>query len=101
MANSTTVHRGHWRWLSVGVIAALTVSACGSGGSDGTSGAKSITFWYSTSAQDQGYVELAKEFQAKEGISVEIVNVPYDGYQDKLRQAAQGTPVEEASGRAG
>ena len=97
MANSTTVHRGHWRWLSVGVIAALTVSACGSGGSDGTSGAKSITFWYSTSAQDQGYVELAKEFQAKEGISVEIVNVPYDGYQDKLRQAAQANSLPDTA----
>ena len=97
MANSATVRRGRRRWLSAGVIAALAVSACGSSGSDDKSGAKSITFWYSTSAQDQGYTTLAKEFQAKEGVSVEIVNVPYDGYQDKLRQAAQANSLPDTA----
>ena len=97
MANSATARRGRWRWLSVGVIAALAVSACGSSGSDSESGAKSITFWYSTSAQDQGYTDLAKEFQAKTGISVEIVNVPNDGYQDKLKQAAQASSLPDTA----
>jgi alpha-1,4-digalacturonate transport system substrate-binding protein len=98
MANSATVRRGRWRWLSVGVIAALTVSACSSGGDSGDkSSVKSITWWYSTSAQDQGYTELAKDFQAKTGISVEIVNVPYDGYQDKLKQAAQANSLPDTA----
>jgi alpha-1,4-digalacturonate transport system substrate-binding protein len=97
MANSATVHWGRWRWLSVGVIAALAVSACGSSGSDSESGAKSITFWYSTSAQDQGYTDLAKEFQAKTGVSVEIVNLPNEGYQDKLKQAAQANSLPDTA----
>ena len=99
MATSATVRRGlaRWRWLSAGVIATLALTACGSGSDDGGSDVKSITFWYSTSAQDQGYTDLAKEFQAKEGISVEIVNVPYDGYQDKLRQAAQANSLPDTA----
>jgi alpha-1,4-digalacturonate transport system substrate-binding protein len=97
MAISAAVPRGRWRWLSVGVIAALTLSACGSGGSDSGSDVKKITFWFSTSAQDQGYTDLAKEFQAKEGIEVEIVNIPNDGYQDKLKQAAQANSLPDVA----
>src|SRR5690349_17592796 len=97
MAISATVRRGRLRWLSVGVIAALTLSACGSGDSDDSASVKNITFWYSTSAQDQGYTDLAKDFQAKTGISVEIVNVPNDGYQDKLKQAAQANSLPDAA----
>ena len=97
MAISATVRRAGLRWLSVGVIAAFTLSACGSGSDDSSSDAKSITFWYSTSAQDQGYTDLAKEFQAKTGISVEIVNVPYDGYQDELKQAAQANSLPDTA----
>jgi alpha-1,4-digalacturonate transport system substrate-binding protein len=98
MANSATgrMRASRWRWLAAGVVATLALSACGSG-SDDSKDVKSITFWYSTSAQDQGYTELAKEFQAKEGISVEIVNVPYDGYQDKLRQAAQANSLPDTA----
>jgi alpha-1,4-digalacturonate transport system substrate-binding protein len=97
MAISATVRSGRLRWLSVGVIAALTLGACGSGDSDDSADAKSITFWYSTSAQDQGYTDLAKDFQAKTGISVEIVNVPNDGYQDKLKQAAQANSLPDTA----
>lgn len=96
MAISATVRRGRWRWLSAAVVATITLSACGSGSDDSSGGAKSITFWFSTSAQAQGYYDLAKEFQAKEGVAVEIVNVPYDGYQDKLRQAAQANSLPDA-----
>jgi len=86
-----------WRWLAAGVVATLALSACGSGSDDSSKDVKSITFWFSTSAQDKGYTELAKDFQAKEGISVEIVNVPYDGYQDKLRQAAQANSLPDTA----
>jgi alpha-1,4-digalacturonate transport system substrate-binding protein len=97
MAISATVRRGRLRWLSVGVIAALTLGACGSGDSDDGADAKSITFWYSTSAQDQGYIDLAKDFQAKTGISVEIVNLPNDGYDEKVKQAAQANALPDTA----
>ena len=102
MTTSTAVRgrRTGWRWLAVGVAAAIGLSACGSNSGSGSgsgSDAKSITFWLSASqAQAQGYYDLAKEFEAKEGIKVEIVNVPYDGYQDKLRQAAQANSLPDA-----
>jgi len=97
MAISATVRRGRWRLLSVGVVATLALSACGSSGSGSSSGAKKITFWYSTSAQNQGYTDLAKDFLAKTGVTVEIVNIPNDGYQDKLKQAAQANSLPDAA----
>ncbi|WP_405060144.1 extracellular solute-binding protein [Kribbella sp. NBC_01505] len=86
-----------WRWLAVGVATAMALTACGSGGDSGSGGAKKITFWLSTAAQIQGYTDLAKEFQAKEGITVEVVNQPYDGYQDKLRQSAQANSLPDVA----
>jgi alpha-1,4-digalacturonate transport system substrate-binding protein len=80
-----------------GLATALALTGCSSGSSGGDGDPKSVTFWFSTSAQDQGYTDLAKEFEAKEGIKVEIVNVPYDGYQDKLRQAAQANSLPDAA----
>ncbi|MGP3965044.1 ABC transporter substrate-binding protein [Nonomuraea sp. 3N208] len=103
MTTSATARRRlmRWRWLPVTVAAAMALTACGSSsdaGSGGDSGAKSITFWLSaSSAQAQGYHDLAKEFETKEGVKVEIVNVPYDGYQDKLRQAAQANSLPDAA----
>jgi alpha-1,4-digalacturonate transport system substrate-binding protein len=88
-----------WRLLAIGITAALALAACGSdssGDSADSADAKSITFWLSASdAQAAGYTELAKDFQAKEGISVEIVNVPYDGYKPKLKQAAQANSLPD------
>jgi len=98
MTNSATVRRGfrRWRWLSTGLVVTLALAGCGSSSDDGSE-AKKITFWFSTSAQDQGYTDLAKEFQAKEGVEVEIVNIPNDGYQDKLKQAAQANSLPDAA----
>ncbi|MDX6281633.1 MAG: alpha,4-digalacturonate transport system substrate-binding protein [Kribbellaceae bacterium] len=87
-----------WRWLAVIAAGTTALAACGSGSGDSGSGdAQKITFWLSTSAQIQGYTDLAKEFQAKEGITVEIVNQPYDGYQDKLRQSAQAKSLPDVA----
>ena len=102
MTTSVTRSKGlrRLRWLPVVVVAAVALSACGGGSDDGDSGssdAKKITFWLSTAAQLDGYTDLAKEFQAKEGIEVEIVNQPYDGYQDKLRQSAQANSLPDAA----
>ena len=87
-----------WRRLTIGIAAVLALAACGSGssGSSGGSGTKSITFWLSAStAQAAGYYDLAKTFQAQEGISVQIVNVPYDGFKAKLKQAAQANALPD------
>ncbi|MCW6009842.1 extracellular solute-binding protein [Micromonospora sp. CPCC 205371] len=89
-----------WRWLPVVVATAAVLTACGSGSDDDSSsggGAKKITFWLSTAAQIQGYTDLAKEFEAKEGVTVEVVNQPYDGYQDKLRQSAQANSLPDVA----
>ncbi|TDC85398.1 extracellular solute-binding protein [Micromonospora sp. KC606] len=96
---SITAGRGlrRWRWLSLGVAMTVALTACGSDTDSGGSGAKKITFWLSTSAQLQGYNDLAKEFEAKEGVKVEIVNVPYDGYQEKLRQSAQANSLPDVA----
>ncbi|HKT00261.1 MAG TPA: extracellular solute-binding protein [Rugosimonospora sp.] len=100
MSTSRTAARAwrRWRWLPVGIVAVLAVAACSSSSGGGSgSQVKKITFWLSTSAQLTGYTDLAKAFQAKTGVSVEIVNVPYDGYQDKLRQAAQANALPDAA----
>jgi alpha-1,4-digalacturonate transport system substrate-binding protein len=82
----------------VSVIAAIALTACGSSPSSTSTDAKSITFWLSAStAQAEGYYTLAKDFQAKEGVTVEIVNIPNSGYQDKLRQAAQANSLPDAA----
>ncbi|MEH1124336.1 ABC transporter substrate-binding protein [Micromonospora sp. CPCC 206061] len=89
-----------WRWLPVVVATAAVLTACGSGSDDdsgSSGGAKKITFWLSTAAQIQGYTDLAKEFEAKEGVTVEVVNQPYDGYQDKLRQSAQANSLPDVA----
>ena len=97
MTVSALLLRGGLRWVAAGAVAALALSACSSGSDDSSGDVKSITFWYSTSAQDQGYTDLATQFEAKEGIKVEIVNVPYDGYQDKLKQAAQANSLPDTA----
>ncbi len=102
MTTSATARRRltRWRWLPVSVIAAIALSACGSNSTtdSGSTDAKNITFWLSAStAQAQGYHDLAKEFLAKEGVTVEIVNIPNSGYQDKLRQAAQANSLPDAA----
>jgi alpha-1,4-digalacturonate transport system substrate-binding protein len=94
MGISASARKG---WLAASVVGALVLGACSSGSDSSGGDVKSITWWFSTSAQDQGYTDLAKEFEAKEGIKVEIVNVPNDGYQDKLRQAAQANSLPDAA----
>jgi alpha-1,4-digalacturonate transport system substrate-binding protein len=91
------------RSILLGSLAAAAtgtaLTACGSDDS-GTGGgdAKKITFWLSASeAQAAGYYDLADAFKAAKGITVEIVNVPYDGYQTKLRQSAQANSLPDVA----
>ncbi|SDS36907.1 ABC transporter substrate-binding protein [Actinoplanes derwentensis] len=97
MGISAFARKGRLSTLAVGVVATLALSACGSGSDGGDGDVKSITFWYSTNAQDKGYADLAAEFEAKEGIKVEIVNIPNDGYKDKLKQAAQADALPDTA----
>jgi alpha-1,4-digalacturonate transport system substrate-binding protein len=89
---------GLWRMAILAIAGALVLAGCGSGSSGSSSSAKTMTFWLSASdAQAAGYYDLAKAFKAKTGISVKIVNVPYDAYQTKLRQAAQANSLPDSA----
>src|SRR4051794_6609127 len=95
---------GRVRWLPVALVAAAALAACGSGGSASSGGqgggakVKDITFWLSASdAQAVGYKTIATNFEAKTGVKVQVVNVPYDGFQDKLRQAAQANSLPDTA----
>jgi alpha-1,4-digalacturonate transport system substrate-binding protein len=104
-SNALRAQFPQWRRLAIGITAALALAACSSGSSGSTSTAggssaapvaKKISFWFSAStAQAAGYETLVKDFQAKEGITVDLVNVPYDSFQTKLRQSAQANSLPD------
>ncbi|MBB2901855.1 alpha-1,4-digalacturonate transport system substrate-binding protein [Kineococcus radiotolerans] len=99
MIESTTSRRNVLLSSLAVAAGASGLAACGSGDSAGSGGdAKRITFWLSASeAQAAGYHDLAAAFEAAQGITVEIVNVPYDGYQTKLRQSAQANSLPDVA----
>jgi alpha-1,4-digalacturonate transport system substrate-binding protein len=76
---------------------ALLLSACGSGsGSGGDS--KSLTFWISTvPGQDAGYKKLVAQYKKEAGVTVKLVNIPYDGYTTKLHNAAQANSLPDVA----
>ncbi len=80
---------------ALATVAALLLSACGSGsGSGGTS--KSLTFWLSTSsAQQSGWSKLIDQYKKATGVSVKLVNIPYSGYATKLHNAAQANALPD------
>lgn len=77
------------------IIVGLGVSACG-GGSDGGSGGqepaadnKPLQFVLSGDAnQGGGYATMAKEYEQAKGVKIEVVDVPYDDLNTKVRNAA-------------
>jgi len=100
MSGSTTSRRAVLAGsLGLGLTSALALAGCGSGSSSSGGGsAKAITLWLSASeAQTAGYNDLAAAFKAKNGTTVTIVNVPYDGFQTKLRQAAQANSLPDVA----
>lgn len=81
--------------LTTGFALALGLAGCSSSEDKSTD---SLTFWISTSAeQQQGYDDLAKEYKEETGTSVKIVNIPYDGYFTKLRSAAQADDLPDVA----
>lgn len=78
---------------AAGLAMVAGLAACSSGGDDS---ADSLTFWISTSAEQQaGYDQLAKDYNDETGVKVKIVNIPYDGYSTKLRSSAQANDLPD------
>ena len=81
---------------AVATAGALLLSACGSSDSGGTS--KSLTFWISTvPGQDAGWKKLVAQYKKEAGVSVKLVNIPYDGYSTKLHNAAQANSLPDVA----
>ncbi|WP_432513500.1 extracellular solute-binding protein [Kineococcus sp. SYSU DK001] len=98
MSQNSTSRRSVLLGSLAAAATAGTLSACGGDSSTGGGNADKITFWLSASdAQAKGYYDLADAFEAQHGTTVEIVNVPYDGYQTKLRQAAQADSLPDVA----
>ncbi|MET9765120.1 extracellular solute-binding protein [Streptomyces sp. NPDC006372] len=82
---------------AVATAGALLLSACGSG-SDSGGNAKSLTFWISTvPGQDAGWKKLVAQYKKEAGVTVNIVNIPYDGYPTKLHNAAQANSLPDVA----
>ncbi|WKX06448.1 extracellular solute-binding protein [Streptomyces sp. NL15-2K] len=99
---SRRLGRGGMRRLvplaAVATAGALLLSACG--GSDSGSGgnSKSLTFWISTvPGQDAGWKKMVAQYKKETGVKVKLVNIPYDGYAPKLRNAAQANSLPDVA----
>lgn len=80
--------------LAAGLAAAAVpaVAACGGGSSGSTDGP--LQFILSGDAnQGGGYAALAEKYQEETGIAVEIVDVPYDDLETKVRNAAKANDL--------
>ncbi|MFJ3669428.1 ABC transporter substrate-binding protein [Streptomyces sp. NPDC090106] len=76
---------------------ALLLSACGSG-SDSGGTSKSLTFWISTvPGQDAGWKKMVAAYKKETGVSIKLVNIPYDGYNTKLHNAAQANSLPDVA----
>jgi alpha-1,4-digalacturonate transport system substrate-binding protein len=89
--------------LAGGIAALALLSGCASGSSADNDGkVDQLTFWLSTSsAQEKGYQDLATSYEKKTGVTVKIVNLPYDGLQTKLRESAQANSLPDVVRAAG
>ncbi|MDT0391170.1 ABC transporter substrate-binding protein [Streptomyces dubilierae] len=82
---------------AVATAGALVLSACGSGSGSGGS-EKSLTFWISTvPGQDAGWKKMVAQYKKEAGVSVKLVNIPYDGYPAKLHNAAQANSLPDVA----
>lgn len=90
-----------WRTsaVAVGVVSALVLAACsGSGSGDSGDSVKELSFWISTSAEQQaGYDALVKDYKAETGVDVKIVNIPNSGMATKMREAAQADSLPDVA----
>ncbi|HZG02874.1 MAG TPA: extracellular solute-binding protein [Streptomyces sp.] len=82
--------RRHVATLTAAVLAASTLAACGSGG-PGEKDADTLEVWVYQDASTKVQREAVKRFNEKSDVKAELVEVPGEGYQDKMR-SAMGTP---------
>ncbi|MEY9996758.1 alpha-1,4-digalacturonate transport system substrate-binding protein [Streptomyces sp. V4I8] len=82
---------------AIATAGGLLLSACG-GGSDSGGTSKSLTFWISTvPGQDAGWKKMVAQYEKETGVKVKLVNIPYDGYDAKLRNAAQANSLPDVA----
>jgi len=83
---------------AVATAGALLLTACGGSGSGSGGNSKSLTFWISTvPGQDAGWKKLVAQYKKENGVSVKLVNIPYDGYTTKLHNAAQANSLPDVA----
>ncbi|MET7478040.1 extracellular solute-binding protein [Streptomyces sp. NPDC005648] len=83
---------------AVASAGALLLTACGGSGSGSGGNSKSLTFWISTvPGQDAGWKKLVAQYKKEEGVSVKLVNIPYDGYTTKLHNGAQANSLPDVA----
>ncbi|MCX5053845.1 MULTISPECIES: extracellular solute-binding protein [unclassified Streptomyces] len=83
---------------AVAAAGALLLSACGGSGSGSGGTSKSLTFWISTvPGQDAGWKKLVAQYKKEAGVTVHLVNIPYDGYTTKLHNAAQANSLPDVA----
>ncbi|WP_162801590.1 ABC transporter substrate-binding protein [Brachybacterium saurashtrense] len=80
--------------LAAGLATAAvpTVAACG-GNSSGSTDAPLQFILSGDANQGGGYATMAEKYQEETGVVVEIVDVPYDDLQTKVRNAAQANDL--------
>ncbi|MEU1852786.1 extracellular solute-binding protein [Streptomyces sp. NPDC019990] len=82
---------------AVATAGALLLSACG-GESDSGGNSKSLTFWISTvPGQDAGWKKMVAQYKKEAGVSIKLVNIPYEGYTTKLHNAAQANSLPDVA----
>jgi multiple sugar transport system substrate-binding protein len=91
------------RLLSLLVLCVLLAAAgCGGGGDDGggDSGDKSITFWTAEDLAERvaATKEIAKAFQQKTGITVNVVGIAEDQLATQIQSASAGGTLPDVMG---
>jgi multiple sugar transport system substrate-binding protein len=59
-------------------------STSSSSGAKGGGGGKSITIWWAQWAPSDGLAKLGKEFEKETGVAVNVTQIPWTSYQDKV-----------------
>ncbi|MFU2190801.1 ABC transporter substrate-binding protein [Lacticaseibacillus paracasei] len=84
------------------VLLALTLGACGSGSSSGSSAKKDVTFYLSGDTSEGGaYTKMAKKYEKETGTRVRITDVPYDDLKTKIDKSVQAKDEPDLARVAG
>ncbi|GAA3711464.1 extracellular solute-binding protein [Nonomuraea antimicrobica] len=86
--------------LSVALLAAVSLTACGDGGGERSSTSNEITVWTEENLQDRMAVQnaIAADFTRKTGIKVNLVGVAEDQFSQTLTAAAAADDLPDVIG---